>query len=245
MREQRRAARLRLHGGPGVIVAVLLIGVTGCQEPYAGSATGPKVAVLGDSISHVAWSYDEIRAAFVPAHRVSVSGVGGAKFIDSRPVAAEYQAMAPDAVVIELGSNDAFAAVGPPRDPANGDLRPTRSPEAAEQHLIESEAALRDLLAVLGSPACVVIVNVSTFSLYPAYRDWAQRWNSEVLERVKAADHRVRIADWSGAVADWFARPEPKETLFVVDLLHPESPGQVLLADLMVREIDACLAAAA
>src|SRR4051812_39947103 len=114
-RRDRRVARATRGGLTGLVLVAVLVAASGCQGADEGKENGAKIAVIGDSISHPHWAYDEIHAGFEPLFRLSVSGVGGATLADSLAVAQEYEGLTPRAVVIEVGTNDVTQAAGGPK----------------------------------------------------------------------------------------------------------------------------------
>jgi lysophospholipase L1-like esterase len=233
-----------------VVVALVAV-ATGCQEKYTGLETGAKVAVIGDSISSnvaapppapTSQAYDNIHRAFEPRHRVSVSGVPGTSLKDSLGRAKEYASMTPRAVVIALGTNDVTQASGGPARLPDGrvDLfHAAGQPEEIDARMQESAQALRDMLAALPGPACVVVVTVGGHPGFPWYHQVAAHWNHDVLPAAVAGDPRVHIADWGQVMDDHYAAGGANITS--IDLVHLNETGQDMFAGLMVREVDACL----
>jgi lysophospholipase L1-like esterase len=221
----------------GVVVLGVLVSASGCHEDYTGAPAGPKVALIGDSISSKDWSYRAIHDAFEPTYQLSVAATSGFTIADQQALAPEYNTTAPAAVVIELGTNDALQATGPPEAP--------NPPAQARQRMDKAAADLRVMLAALTAPRCIVVVNIGTGVLRPGYPEWARTWNTTVLGAVAAENPRMRIADWDRAVSDWFAtHDDAGDKLLLFDLVHPLPAGQQVLAEVMLHAVDACLAGA-
>jgi lysophospholipase L1-like esterase len=222
------------------VAAVALIALAAaCVPEYTGAPGGPKVGVLGDSI--VAVTTADLDARLSPAHLVSITGEGGMKIADEVPRAGEYEATAPDVMVVELGANDAFGAVSATTPPPTGAaLTPT---------IERSTADLGQLLAAVPTPRCVVLVNLGTMvasaepGLGEAYNAWAAEFNRRLLSRA-AADPRLRIADWDAAERAYYTHPQfdagGKLLQPTSDTVHPDGPGKPLFADVVGDAVDTC-----
>jgi lysophospholipase L1-like esterase len=227
--------------GLGAAVAVAAVGLAaaGCVPEYTGNPEGPKVGILGDSIVAVTTADLDIRLSL--KNRVSITGEGGMKIADEVPRAGEYEATAPDVMVVELGANDAFAVVSATTPPPIG---------AALTPSVEKAAAdLGQLLAALPTPHCVVLVNLSTMvasatpGLGEAYNAWAAEFNRRLRARA-GADPRLRIADWDAALRAYDAAPQKdadgKTVQPTSDTVHPDGPGKPLFADTVGDAVDGC-----
>jgi lysophospholipase L1-like esterase len=197
------------------------------------------VGILGDSI--IAVTTADLDARLSPTHRVSITGEGGMKIADEVPRAGEYEATAPDVMVVELGPNDAYAAVSATTPPPTG---------AAQTASLDRAAAdLGQLLAAMPTPRCVVLVNLSAMvasaepGLGEAYNAWAVEFNRRLRSRA-VADPRLRIADWDAALRAYDAAPQRDAAGKIVqptfDTVHPDGPGKPLFADTVGDAVDGC-----
>lgn len=147
----------------------------GCTEAdYAGS--GPKVAVIGDSITHQ--SRFALHDALV-GHAVRVSGLVGITTAEPGLVVTEFAESSPAVLVLNLGTND---------------ITQGRS----------IDAALADYDAILARfpDACTVGVTITTHGSTEPTDPPGPEWSSALAEAFNAAiPARVdAVADWAGAL---------------------------------------------
>ncbi len=202
----------------GVLQATVEIGMI----PYTG--TGPSVAMVGDSITFAAKPLIDDRLV-AANRRHSVTGVLGWTTATAQPLFDGYAATTPDVFVLDLGTNDlSDIAIGLRGDPATA-LTALQS---------------RVTAAVGQFPgACVVVSTVSAHRSsawgppYAAYNDAAAAFNTWVRATFP------HVLDWEVAVQ---ASLTAGSTI-LMDEVHPNYQGAVVLADLVVQQVDACLGA--
>lgn len=211
----RERARSRSVVVPVVaaLVTFAATGVGGCSW-----ILGPDqdTALIGDSIT------DQSRATFDDVlgddHRLDVRAFPGVRtdeWVDQARLAAEA---APDAAVVNLGTNDVFQAV----------------PPAA------SGAAMAEILNLLGDVPCTFVVTVNEKMVSTRGDDLPGRaaaLNDEL--RQVAADHGARVIDWAAAVDAELAAGEPNGSL-TVDTVHPTAYGESLMAGLYDDALASC-----
>ena len=195
-----------------VAVTVLAaVGVlAGCQ--YEGDS-GPRVAVVGDSI---------MRAADAPLTRQMTANYrflrwnqNGARIDEQLETIRPYIGVVEDprVLVVELGTNDA----------------------AQGRTIGQTRASIDQMLsAVLPSVrGCLIWFNLKTTDIGPGtppiYNDRAPRVNA-LLAEVDAAQPKVRVFDYSAWAAE---QPE----MFYPDGIHPNPDGARALAAETVRQV--------
>lgn len=182
--------------------------------PYTGNAAGPRVAVLGDSITqHTTTKVHQVLDA---EWSVSVRGFGGLRTDQLLPTAEKYALTDPDQVVINLGSNDAGQS---------------RSAAA-------TITDLQSMIDLFPGADCVHLVTITTSSsiidmtlgghvLNAAIRAWP------------ATDPRVRVIDWSDALATHLAAGQPGAS-WTLDRIHPTGAGKTALATMVRDSLESC-----
>jgi hypothetical protein len=186
-------------------------------EPYSGSATGDRLAVIGDSITEM--SHDAIHRQLDGAYYVSVDGRPGFTISEQLPVAAVYsqQHPAPDVIVVNLGTNDAM--LGTTLGDATNDLA--------------------DVTANFPRARCVVLTTVNANTMGVTFNDWANAFNFWTIFGMAGADARVRIADWNTSVHAYYEAGQPQGDL-TYDLVHPTPLGQERLSTLVADTVASC-----
>ena len=188
-----------LDVGPGNDVVLECFTVEGIPA-YTGSAAGPTVAVLGNSIT--ALSVEELPLALDDAYRSSSAGRSGRTIEELLPLGEQYAATGPSIVVVEAGSNDA----GVPEAEWSG-----LSVLAAQARMLETFPGAR----------CIVWVNLTTHTTREPFDTHARGVNAGVAFW-KERDPRVIVADWDGASAG--------RTDLLIDGVHPNHAGQRMFA---------------
>lgn len=214
------------------VVLAVIVAACGCQPnsvavPSKGTSgvimhtytgTGPRVVVLGDSLTVGTW--DRLYRDLGQDHAVKIAarfgeGFDGGSFSDAfgRPVmvdaAAEYAADQPAVAVIALGTNTAWH----------------NSARADDIDL----ALANEATAVAGfGAACLVRVTLPTASTAPG-------WDPAVAERLNAssAAWTDRTVDWAGTVA---ARPE----LLDAGGVHATPEGYRVRAKMIAAAVRSC-----
>ena len=176
---------------------------------------GPKVVLLGDSITVRSWkaTYD----ALTEDHAVMVAawsgeGYDGGPFSDRvggrlLPAAArEYAKTNPDVAVLALGTNDAWNT--------------TRDIGRA---LVEMAAMAAEL-----KPACLVGVTLPV-------RSPASHWHSD---RARALNQAMR--SWANEVVDWAKIYHEPGTMSPLDTIHPTDLGEKRRSEVIASAVRNC-----
>jgi hypothetical protein len=199
---------------PATLMAVVL-GLTAC---YQGNLSGPRVAVLGDSITDI--SHDAIASALAPNYAYNIGAHGGYTFAnqsDELQTLINDPAGVPNDLVINLGSNDVF------QYSTNGDTW---------------RVGYQQVMGIAGFVgACVVVVNVNTYAddLVVGAPPVAEQINSAIDASV-ASDPRFHLLDWNAFIHEGTNFDEYIAPLSDFGLnVHPNVAGQVKLAD-MIRD---------
>jgi lysophospholipase L1-like esterase len=199
-------------------------------QPPGPAPAGTRVAVLGDSITHLSEPAFASRFAtrgFVAPVINGINGIRSDERIDER--AALVRPTVPDVLVVELGTNDVGWFLEHHPGATAGEL---------ETHARTVAANQRRLAEAAGSPKCIVVVNVSGNTLSPPANEVARAEDRALAEWARS-DARVRIADWDSVLSYEFALGEPSGSM-TTDTVHPTPYGATRLADLVVATIDTC-----
>jgi lysophospholipase L1-like esterase len=185
----------------------------------AGSpgASKPSVVFDGDSITVLATP--AIHQLLDPSYDVSVLGVIGIRINQSLPALQSALRFHPDAVVVNLGTNDALQGGEHPGWVSGWDK----------------------LIRITRNTPCVVLTTINPAADALSHRPIARRINAAI--RRLAAQHPVKykVADWSGFLRRnirdqrTYLRAEPS-------LIHPTPAGAEKLAALDQRALAKCRA---
>jgi lysophospholipase L1-like esterase len=153
------------------LVGVLAV-VTGCVPAYTGKSDGPKVVVIGDSITRMVDR--DIHDMLDNDHAVSIRGIDGATTAEMQPYADAYaEGMAggpPDVVVMNLGTNDSWRG------------------------LVVLATALQLLTMDAKFPhACTVLVTLNTRTFSSAMNEY----HAELNKGIRLHPH---VVDWDALV---------------------------------------------
>ncbi len=175
----------------------------------------PTVVVIGDSITVVAGPAitTELERRWDPV----VSGWPGLTIAGQMATARELASRDPEQVVINLGTNDVTGT---------DDLAPALD-------------SLTEMVALFPDARCIHLVTVSDGIVVPG-RDAAAR-AAELnagIAALAADDPRLRVIDWAATLRE--AQVTNPEVVFTEDTVHPEEPGQRLLADAYARSLATC-----
>jgi lysophospholipase L1-like esterase len=186
-----------------------------------------RLALLGDSITHEA--EPELRATLEATSRstpdgsaslagwaiVSLVGVPGATIGEMQAAAQATAALAPDLVVVNLGTNDALKSV----------------------HSATTLTDLDTLLATLGTSSIVAVTVTTRFTDSP-FDVRAQAINDELRSRsARAEPGRLVIVAWDEIVAA-DAIDHPVGDSILSDGLHPTPRGRRRLATAVAAGVD-------
>lgn len=193
-----------------VVAAVALV----ASSCYHGDQAGPRVAVLGDSIT--ALSASPIETTLAPDYAWNVDGQSGYTIAQSEP---QLQAMltdpqgSPQDVITELGTNDAIEY-------------PTLGNAWQASLTAESNA--------LASTPCVIWVNVSTYSELnlPAGTPYVASEIDVAIAKLVAQHPNFHLLDWNA----WVDQGTNYSSYIVPSAfglgIHPNVAGEQQIADL-------------
>jgi lysophospholipase L1-like esterase len=200
-------------------------------QPPGPAPPGTRVVVLGDSITHL--SEDAFAARFASRGFIApvISGVNGIRSDERISEGATLlRPVAPDVVVIELGTNDVGWFL---------EQHPNATADEREAHARRVADNQRRLADAAGAQArCIVVVTVSGNTLSPPANQVA-RDEDRALSAWARTDPRVRVADWDSLLSYEFALGEPSGSM-TTDTVHPTPYGATRLADLVTSTIDSC-----
>lgn len=180
-----------------MVGAVLTVSAGGCA---LFDDDRPVVGFLGDSITFQATTALEDRAP--DTWRADVRATSGATIVDMAAQAARMGAEQPEAVIVNLGTNDVMQAFPPEKSAADLDL----------------------LLDQLGDPSCVVLVTVHENIVTEQDGVLADRVRATNAALAEVADRRgVRVVDWTAHLAAAGAVPGTPDLL--IDTVHLSDAG--------------------
>jgi lysophospholipase L1-like esterase len=200
----------------------------------AYTGRGPKVAIIGDSLTVQTWN--QLYDALVPSYAVRIGAYAGEGYnpgplkkaineLEKRPgtgstapqlpetapdqgvmvaVAEEFAKSRPDIVVLELGTNDAWNR---------------RSTADAISAMEKMAADFR--------PACMI-------GLQLAENSKAKGWSNR-----EARELNLAMRDWADHVIDW-ARLSARPGLLAPDAVHPTPAGRQVLTDAVAEAVRSC-----
>ncbi len=207
------ATSYNIVAGPNTIDASLFAVADQPVPPFAGAATGRKIAAYGDSL--VQLGTRSIRNALEPLGALSVSGIGGQRFDQMQSTALKEAAGRPTTVVIALGTNDALQSW-----PIEATL-----------------AALRDQAALFTGATCIAVVNVNAHTAMADVNDRARLLDDQLAAVVATLPH-ARVLDWSARAAQLVVSGAPG--VWFTDSIHMTAAGSDQYAGLMADAVRSC-----
>lgn len=177
--------------------------------PSCSLLRGPRVVVIGDSISRQA------RADLESQHGDWRVVAEDARTAVSMQAEARLVAVTrPEHIVVELGTNDALQGL------------PVEDALAALESILDEATSSAD---------CVHLVTVSTILPYfgrePAPSDTAARLDEWMRAAARGRD-RVKVLEWDRALVDGGG-----QSLLVGDRIHPNDEGRALYVDLVAESV--------
>lgn len=183
-----------------------------------GLLVGPRrsTALLGDSITDQSRdTFDEVLGA---DHRLDIRAAPGVRTDEWIGEARRAAAARPDAVVVNLGTNDVFQATP----------------------IEQSTEAMDSVLTELDGVPCTFVVTVNESLVSGPGDDLPARAAAVNAEWRRLADeHGAEVIDWSATVAGELAAGEPDGSV-TSDTVHPTPHGERLLADLYDEALAEC-----
>ena len=194
-----------------LLLAIAIIILSGGSP----GASKPSVVFDGDSITVLATP--AIHQLLDPRYDVDVLGVIGIRINESLPALQSALRFHPDAVVVNLGTNDALQGGEHPDWVSGWDK----------------------LIRITRNTPCVVLTTINPAADALSHRPIAKRINAAI--RRLAAQHpmKYKVADWSGFLSRnvrnqrTYLRPEPI-------LIHPTPAGAEKLVTLDQRALAKC-----
>lgn len=204
-------------------VGAMVVILGACDpNPYVGRPDGPRVAVVGDSLT--SWVTDRQNGALVgDGWSASVTGIPGFTIRDQFDMLEKVAASRPQVVVVALGTND------------------LRQIDAGTQTWGGLRADARRALSIVRNVPCVVWVGVTEQS--GAYANghrhdtagWAVNWWLHTELRAARPDPR------QGVWVDWASASRGRQELFsAVDDVHHSEAGRDAYSRLLHEGVRAC-----
>jgi lysophospholipase L1-like esterase len=194
-----------------VALACIAVATAGC---YRGNLAGPKVAIVGDSITALSdqW-YGRLDPALADTYAYNVAATTGMRIDQMQPELDRLLTAWPDDVVINLGTNDM-----------------TQSWPTWEQSFDAMWAAVAD-------ESCVVYVTLRTHVSWPV----GAQINAKIAATA-AANPNVRIYDWETDINAAIAALQADTSLPppMYDPVHPTPAGSEILAAGIRGALDTC-----
>ena len=177
---------------------------------YTGNPTGARIALDGDSIT--ALSASDLQATLEPTYQINLYDQAGWRIAQVAP-AVTIQVTStppPDAVVINLGTNDVI------------------------QQTLTWQADYNSMFASVQNDPCVVLFNINRIidNYNPNGTVTAEQINA-YLASLASAHPNVHIIDWDAAV-------QANISLLTFDFIHPSPAGQQWIADQTKMALDSC-----
>ena len=193
-----------------VLTAVAAVAAVVAVVAFDGRGSSRSVPVVGDSITFFAGT--DISAALAGAYHAHTYGEIGARIDEVLPTLQGAIRSSPFAVVVNLGTNDALQAQTHP----------------------DWRSGFDRMIAVLGPKRCVLLTTISTLLPGPsAVQEVASAINDGIATTVRAHAN-MHVVDWNAAV-----HGPAGAGLLVPDRIHPSAAGQLTLAGLVRRAVDA------
>lgn len=195
------------------MVAVVAMLPAGCAD------AGPRVAVLGDSIT--ALDAEALQSSLGDDYRFAISGNFGRTAAQVRPEAEELAQRTFAQVIINLGTNDVLQG-GSTRD------------------AVEAIAQYVDLF---DSASCVHVVTVNEHMVNQrtgaSTGDLAAQFN-ERLRALADSEDRVHVIDWNAVAEANLNDADPATSTLTEDSIHPTPEGNQALNDLYAEALGDC-----
>ena len=216
-----RTRRHRVAAGFGAakpahwVLALALVLVAGCGNSQAGAKpTRPTVVFIGDSITDIATP--SIHKLMDPHYRVDVLAVDGMRINQRLPALRSAEAHHPDAVVENLGTNDALQG---------GAYYPwTKS--------------WRELISMTKDTPCVVLTTVNLASDVYGHKPIASQINAKIRALAALNPAKYKVADWNGFLVAH--RRSNWRTYLRAELIHPTPAGGMEIASLDRSALTTC-----
>ena len=177
---------------------------------YTGNSTGARIALDGDSITGL--SEPDLQATLEPTYQINLFYHNGWRIAQVAP-AVTIQVTStppPDAVVINLGTNDLI------------------------QQNSTWQADYNSMFATVQNVPCVVLFNINRLvdDYNPNGTITAEQMNA-YLDELASAHPNVHIIDWDAAV-------QADVSLLTADYVHPSASGEQWIADNTKMALDSC-----
>ena len=197
-----------------ISVAVALL-APGCMSPYQGNLSGPKVAILSDSLlTDPTGGYLEFFLG--DTHQTSRLAICGVKSYEMVQAARDWN-NAVDVAVISLGTNDACAI--------------TTAGQTVANTFDNGYTPIRDAFS---NASCIVFLTLDEQmpgirpGVNKSLNDW---WRIHALYW----PDRYRLADWNAAI-NYFGGYGS----MTVDGVHPNAFGSQVMAEIIETQVNQC-----
>ncbi len=200
-----------------VVLTMLLVGavsvLAGCSD------AGPRVAVLGDSITSL--DAEALQSSLGGDYRFAISGNFGRTATQVAPEAEELAKRSFSQVIINLGTNDVLQG-------------------HSAQEAVDAIARYVDMF---DSARCVHLVTVNEHMVNQRTGAFTGDLAAQFNERLRAyADSvdRVDVIDWNAVAAQNLNDAEPPTSTLTEDSIHPTPQGNQALNDLYAGALGDC-----
>jgi hypothetical protein len=193
-------------------LAALALSLSAC---YSGNQYGPKVGVIGDSITGV--SQSSIESAIGGEYGYTVEDFGGVTFVSGASLERDVLSNPsgpPTDIIVNFGTNDV----------AQGDVW---------------QPAFAVDMQILSSAQCIVLVNVSTYAdELAAGQPVAEAINQAIDQQVASSPSKFHLIDWNGFIHEGTNSATLLGPTSVYGLnVHPNVTGQADLAQMYLQAL--------
>lgn len=198
--------RLRLGASVLVFLATAATATTAC------SSSGPRVAVLGDSITQL--SNTELHTALEKSFDADIVGRFGKRSDEVVGDAATMGAADPKVAIVNIGTNDAAQSVP----------------------IAQTRAALDRIVSDFDGAKCVFLVEVNEqITSNGTQRVDAVRAINDQLRQIASKNDAVRVIEWNRIEAENGGAAQ-----LTYDTVHLSQKGRIVLADTYLKAAESC-----
>lgn len=201
--------------GVGVaILVIVLLAVRLAYGPTFAQEDGPKVLVIGDSITDL--GQQELKDELDAEYSLSLDGKTSFRTDEQLPSAERWSTRDFTQVVINLGTNDVIQGTSPSDAAANLEAMAQLFPTATCIHVV----TVNELIPAEANPVA----------------DELARELNDQIRTLPSRNPRVRVIDWAAIVNEEKALGVD----LTIDGVHPSDEGYVLLAQAYSEALDSC-----